>query len=61
MDNEMKAKEYDRLLFEYDQKNMELSQVRSNFNLTPEDEKKIKQLKSEMEAIQRKAQSLGSL
>jgi hypothetical protein len=61
MDNEMKAKEYDRLLFEYDQKNMELSQVRSNFNLTPEDEKKIKQLKSEMEIIQRKAQSLGSL
>jgi hypothetical protein len=61
MDNELKARLYDQLLAEYDKKAMEVSSIQSKFDLTKEDEKKIKQLKEEMSGIQRKAMSLGSL
>lgn len=61
MDNEMKGKYYDQLLTEHDKKAREVSLIQSKFDLTREDEQKIKQLKSEMTEIQRKASSLGSL
>jgi hypothetical protein len=61
MDNEMKAKLYDQLLSEHDKKIRQVSLIQSKFDLTKEDEQKIKQLKSEMLEIQRKASSLGSL
>lgn len=61
MNNEMKAKLYDQLLSDYDKKATEVSSIQGKFDLTREDEKKIKQLKEEMNEIQRKAMSLGSL
>jgi hypothetical protein len=61
MDNELKARLYDQLLAEYDKKASQVSSIQSKFDLTREDEKKIKQLKEEMNEIQRKAMSLGSL
>lgn len=61
MSNEEKAKIYDQLLIEHDKKVREVSLIQSKFDLTREDEQKIKQLKSEMMEIQRKATSLGSL
>lgn len=61
MSNEEKAKFYDQLLIEHDKKVREVSLIQSKFDLTKEDEKKIKELKSEMTEIQRKASSLGSL
>lgn len=61
MSNEEKAKIYDQLLIEHDKKVREVSVIQSKFDLTREDEQKIKQLKSEMMEIQRKATSLGSL
>lgn len=61
MSNEEKAKIYDQLLIEHDKKVREVSIIQSKFDLTREDEQKIKQLKSEMIDIQRKATSLGSL
>jgi len=59
--NEDKAKMYDQLLREYDVKAREVSILRSEFDLTKSDELKIKELKKEMEIIQRKATNLGSL
>lgn len=61
MNNEMKAKLYDQLLAEHDKKAREVSLLQSKFDLTREDEQRIKLLKSEMNEIQRKASSLGSL
>jgi hypothetical protein len=61
MDNEQKAKMYDKLLIEYDQKAREVSLIRSKFDLTKEDNKKIESLQKEMNDLQRKAMSLGSL
>lgn len=61
MSNEEKAKLYDQLLVEHDVKAKEVSLIQSKFDLTREDEQKIKQLKFEMAEIQRKAMSLGSL
>lgn len=61
MNNEMKAKLYDQLLAEHDKKAREVSLIQSKFDLTREDEQRIKLLKSEMNEIQRKASSLGSL
>jgi hypothetical protein len=61
MDNQAKAKLYDQLLAEHDVKAREVSLIQSKFDLTREDEQKIKQLKNEMVEIQRKAMSLGSL
>ena len=59
--NEEKAKMYDQLLKEYDVKAREVSILRSEFDLTKGDELKIKELKREMDVIQRKASKLGSL
>ncbi len=58
---EQKARAFDALLLEHDKLARQVSLIESNFNLTPEDYKKIKQLKEEMLTIQRQAASLGSL
>lgn len=59
--NEEKAKMYDQLLKEYDIKAREVSILKSKFDLTREEEKQIKVIREEMDAIQRKAMNLGSL
>lgn len=61
MNNSEKATMYDQLLTEYDKKAREVSVIQSKFDLTRDDEKKIKELKTEMSDIQRKAMSLGTL
>lgn len=57
---EEKAKIFDSLLLEHDKLSREVSLINSKFNLSAEDEKRIKELKREMDAIQRKAANLGS-
>jgi len=57
---EEKAKIFDKLLLEHDKLSREVSILNSKFDLTREDENKIKTLKKEMDAIQRKAADLGS-
>jgi hypothetical protein len=59
--NEDKAKLYDQLLKEYDVKAREVSILKGEFELTRADELKIRELKVEMDAIQKKAMNLGSL
>ena len=59
--NEEKAKMYNQLLKEYDVKAREVSILISEFDLTKADELKIKELRKEMDVIQRKASNLGSL
>lgn len=61
MTNDEKARLYDKLLLEYDQKAREVSLIKSKFDLTREDNKKIESLQKEMNDLQRKAMSLGSL
>ena len=61
MTNEEKALLYDSLLKEHDVKVRQVSVLKSKFDLTVEDEKKIKQIKSEMAVIERKANSLGGV
>jgi len=61
MTNDEKARLYDKLLIEYDQKAREVSLIKSRFDLTTEDNKKIDDLQKEMVELQRKAMSLGSL
>lgn len=61
MTNTDKARLYDKLLLEYDQKAREVSLIKSKFDLTREDNKKIEDLQKEMNDLQRKAISLGSL
>ena len=58
---EQKAKQFDNLLLEHDKLARQVSLMESNFNLTSEDHKKVKQLKEEMMKIQRQAAALGSL
>lgn len=58
--NEDKAKMYDQLLREYDVKAREVSVLKSKFDLTRQDEKQIRAIKEEMDAIQRKASDLSS-
>lgn len=58
MDREEKARLYDRLLAEHDDKAREISLIKSKFDLTPADEKEISKLKKEMAEIQRKAEAL---
>ena len=57
---EQKARIFDSLLLEHDKYSRELSQLKSNFNLTKDDEKKIKELEQKMEGVQRKAAGLGN-
>jgi hypothetical protein len=59
MDNAQKAKFYDQLLREYDERQVSL--INSKFDLSKEDQKQIESLKKEMDLLQRKAMSLGSL
>jgi hypothetical protein len=61
MNTEQKAKAFDALLTEHDKLTREVSLIESNFNLTTEDHRKVKQLKEEMVKVQRQAASLGSL
>ena len=61
MNNEQRAKMYDQLLREYDEKARQVSLIKSKFDLTKEDNKKIESLQKEMNDLQRKAMSLGSL
>jgi hypothetical protein len=61
MDNAQKAKFYDQLLKEYDEKARQVSLIKSKFDLSREDEKQVESLKKEMDLLQRKAMSLGSL
>jgi len=60
MEREKKAAMFDSLLLEHDKLSREVSLIQSKFDLTREDEKKIKSLKKEMNLLQRKAASLGS-
>ena len=59
--NEDKAKLYDQLLKEYDVKAREVSILKGEFELTRADELRMRELKIEMDAIQKKAMNLGSL
>jgi hypothetical protein len=61
MNTEEKAQLYDRLLREYDEKARQVSLINSKFDLSKEDEKQIDSLRKEMNDLQRKAMSLGSL
>lgn len=57
---EQKARIFDSLLLEHDKYSRELSQIKSNFNLTKDDEKKIKELEQKMDGLQKKAAGLGN-
>lgn len=61
MTNEEKARYYDELLREHDKKATEVSNLQNKFDQTKVDQQRIKQLKTEMAEIQRKANNLGSL
>ena len=61
MTNEEKARYYDELLREHDKKATEVSNLQNKIDQTKEDQQRIKQLKTEMADIQRKATNLGSL
>lgn len=61
MTNEERGREFDRLLQEFDMKAREVSLIKSKFDLSKEDSQKIEKLEREMDVIQRKAHSLGSL
>lgn len=61
MNNEEKAKMFNQLLLEHDDKSYEMSSIQSKFDLSKEDEIRIRILKKEMEDIQRKAMSLGTI
>ena len=57
---EEKAKLFDNLLREHDKLSREVSLLQSNFNLSKDEEKKIKDLKIQMQELQNKAAKLGS-
>jgi hypothetical protein len=61
MTNEDKAKYYDQLLREHDQKASKVANLQNKIDLSREDKTEIKRLKQEMAEIQRKAYSLGTL
>lgn len=60
MNREQKAKMFESLLLEHDKLSRQVSLLQSKFDLTREDEKKIEELKKEMNNVQRKAAALGS-
>ena len=57
---EEKARQFDALLLEHDKLTREVSVIQSKFDLTAEDNKRIKELKAKMDALQRQAYGLGS-
>jgi hypothetical protein len=57
---EQKAKMFESLLIEHDKLSREVSLIQSKFDLSKEDQKKINELKKEMDSIQRKAYNLGT-
>jgi small-conductance mechanosensitive channel len=59
-DREKRAAIFESLLLEHDKLSREVSLIQSKFDLTNEDNKKINELKRQMEEIQRKAFNLGS-
>ena len=59
-EREKKAAMFDSLLLEHDKLSREASLIQSKFDLTREDEKKIKDLKKQMQDLQNKATMLGS-
>ena len=60
MEREKKAAMFDSLLTEHDKLSREVSLIQSKFDLSREDEKKIEELKKQMNALQMKAARLGS-
>jgi hypothetical protein len=60
IEREKKAAMFDSLLLEHDKLSREVSLIQSKFDLTREDEKKIKELKKQMQELQNKATILGS-
>jgi len=56
---DQKAKAFDALLLEHDKLSREVSIINSKFDLTKDDEKKIKDLKRQMQELQNKAERLG--
>lgn len=60
MTREEKAKKFDALLLEHDKLSREVSVLQSKFDLTVEDNRKIKELKTKMNDLQRQAAMLGS-
>jgi hypothetical protein len=59
MEREKKAQVFESLLLEHDKLSREVSMIQSKFDLTREDEKKIEELKKQMNALQMKAARLG--
>lgn len=59
-EREVKAKQFDGFLLEHDKLSREVSLLQSKFDLSVADEKKIKDLKRQMQEIQNKAARLGS-
>lgn len=59
MNREEKAEMYEQYLREHDEKARQVSLIKSKFDLSREDENKIKELQKEMDQLQRKAASLG--
>lgn len=59
MTRDEKAKKFDELLLEHDKLSREVSIIQSKFDLTTEDSKKIKELKTKMNDIQKQAGMLG--
>jgi hypothetical protein len=57
---EKKAQMFESLLLEHDKLSRQVSILQSKFDLTREDERKIEELKKEMNLLQRKAAALGS-
>lgn len=58
-EREKKAAMFDNLLLEHDKLSREVSLLQSKFDLTREDEKKVDELKKQMQALQNKAARLG--
>jgi hypothetical protein len=58
MTNEEKAREYDSLIGQYDKLAREVSLIKSKFDLSTEDEKKVSTLKQQMSELERKANNL---
>ncbi len=58
-ERQRKAALYESYLRDYDKKAAEVSSIKSKFDLSKDDEKRIEELNREMDLIQRKAAALG--